>query len=252
MKTNSYTIALHNLRVRTIKFFIITCISTLAPPVFAGLITVNIKNTDSVAHSFCIKTDTGTGFMNGYSDRVVAGGTRSVLSSLNNGNKVKVVWGVDQGAGSSNSSNKPYDCMRADDGTTEYTVVGSGDASTPNFETVVVTISPATQSVAELSTGTMTVSRSGSTSYALTVAFTTSGDAEFSPSRDYSLLSGGTWVLSSVTIPSGTGNSSVSLVFYAWNDHAEGAEHGVVTLSPAIKYQVTADECDTTIPANNT
>src|SRR2546421_12432513 len=84
-------------------------------------ITIRMKNTDSVAHSFCLKIDGGEG----EHEQLLAGATRSIPKFLDNGQVVAVRWGVDQGNGSSSCTNKDYDAMRDDNGTTTYTVVAA-------------------------------------------------------------------------------------------------------------------------------
>jgi hypothetical protein len=219
----------------------------------AQVITISIKNTDSVAHSWCVHLyymdfDGINRWHSAESGSLAAGATTTDNKQLVSGNKCAVRWGVDQGVGSSNCDNKLYDAMRADDGTIEYTVVGSASATTPNFEMVKVSISPAALTISENATDTFTMTRTGSTSYALAVHFSATGTATFSPTQDYEFKVGTTWVGSPVTIASAS--SSVVVVVYVWSDGVtpEPQETGTITLTDST--YLPANTFVLTIPIN--
>lgn len=231
-----------------------TCACLIANAAAATVsITIRVKNTDSVAHSFCIKVDSAGQF----ADTLAPGGTATLVKSLSDGQTVNVTWGYDQGAGSSNCTvGKDYDAMREDNGTTVYTVVyANGNQSTPYFELVKVSITTFfSATVNEGGSTTARITRTGSTSYALTVAFTTTGNATFSPSFDWSLYSDGNWVTSSVTIPSGVTSptNGVDAILYAWSDGVGVAfdpntERAGIALSTATNYLLGTSSSDTEI-----
>jgi hypothetical protein len=140
--------------------------------------------------------------------------------------------------------------MLDDTGATEYTVV-SGDQTTPWFEMVSVSLSPTTRTISEGQSNTITGTRTGSTSYALSISYTTSGSFEFSPSRDgYLMYSPGVPAYSPFTISSGS--SSVILTFDVYDDGpGELQEACTLTLSTVSNYILGTDHaCTITVPAN--
>jgi hypothetical protein len=149
------------------------------------------------------------------------GNTYQQGAQLDSGDLIHVRWGDGQPEGTANCSGKPGWAMLANSGATEYTVVGSGNA-TITFEIVTVSVTANFAStVSEGGNTTATVTRTGSTSYALTVSFyglTGAPYATFSPTQDYDISVNGTYVGSSSGFVIPSGSSSANLILWALLD----------------------------------
>src|SRR5688572_29707273 len=99
------------------KAFLFACLivfASLLPDAIAGNITWRVKNADSAAHSYCFltSTDNGANWTESGYGHLYAGNTYSQVTTLANSNLIRIKWGDDQGAGSSNcGGNKPYLAM---------------------------------------------------------------------------------------------------------------------------------------------
>jgi hypothetical protein len=149
-----------------------------------------------------------------------------------------------------------------DDGTDEDTETLICTFAVPPFTPVSVVGSPATGHIFDndnvisisaivpdcyegVDLGTFRLSRTGSTSASLTVAFTTSGTAIGpSPSMDYSLDVGGTAVFTSVTIAAG--NSYVDVDVIPWYDgYSEpNGDTVIVTIDSSTAYTAGSPNTD--------
>jgi len=121
-------------------------------------------------------------------------------------------------------------------------VGGAVTVSAPTLPTVTISATDSSASETGLDTGIFTVTRSGSTSGALTVNYTVSGTA--SAGSDYSALAG------SVTI--GSGAASATMTVAPIDDAAvEGNETVIVTLSTDAAYVIAAPSSATVTIADN-
>jgi hypothetical protein len=144
---------------------------------------------------------------------------------------VRVEWGDYLGA------TRPYLGALEDTGAIEYTTQ-SGDANTPWFELVIVTISGGA-TVPEGMVPTCYVSRTGSTSYPRTISFTANtGTAQYGPlgdfSKDFSIYDASGYLNLAITVPSGSSSRTASVPI--WEDGISGEsnytdESAIITLT---------------------
>ncbi|HYC93869.1 MAG TPA: S8 family serine peptidase [Thermoanaerobaculia bacterium] len=156
------------------------------------------------------------------------------------GTQVSISASANPGYQFSSWSSTNCSLANASASSTTCTMSGNGNATvTANFvANWVVSISAVTPNASESgpTNGTFSVSRTGPTSGSLTVFYTIGGSA--TNGTDYSSIS------SSVTIPSGSGSTNISIVPIA-DGSSEGSETVILTLSSNAQYSIGSPSSDT-------
>jgi hypothetical protein len=153
--------------------------------------------------------------------------------SASHGTKIRVVYG-DAGG-----SSRPYNMALESDGSTEVTLTQNGLIGVFEILPSISITATDNTAVENGDYGTFRVTRTGSTSSALTVYFSTTGSTATgpSPSMDY-VLAGESdlgWYID-VWVTLEAGNSEESFDVQAWNDYDEPEEYVILNVKANSAY----------------